>query len=80
MVTPRVFDEIIDFITSGPMPQDIIAFKPSEQLVKRIEVLLERKRKEALSDADREELEQYMVIEHIMRLAKARARQRLAAA
>jgi hypothetical protein len=79
MTTTRVYDEIIDFITMAPLPQDIIAFKPSPNLVERVEILLEKKRKDELTENDKSELERYMILEHIMRMAKARAKQRLTA-
>ena len=79
MVITRVFDEIVDFITSAPQPEQILNFKPSTAAQRRLETLLEKKREEGLSDNEKHELEQYLTIEHIMRLAKARARQRITA-
>ena len=79
MVTYRIFDEIVDFITSAPLPEQILSYKPSLKAQNRLEELLERKREQELSEGDKHELEQYLLIEHLMRLAKARARQRLAA-
>lgn len=77
MVITRVFDEIVDFITSAPQPEQILNFKPSTAAQRRLETLLEKKREEGLNDNEKHELEQYLTIEHIMRLAKARARQRI---
>ena len=79
MVVTRVFDEIVDFITSAPHPEQIINFKPSTTAQRRLEMLLDKQREEGLTDVEKHELEQYLTIEHIMRLAKARARQRIAA-
>jgi len=79
MVIYRVFDEVIDFIASGPTPAQIIAFKPSVAMQKRVDELLEKKREKDISEAEAREVEQYLMVEHIMRLAKARARQKLAA-
>ena len=79
MVMTRVFDEIVDFITSAPQPEQILNFKPSMAAQRRLETLLEKKREEGLNDNEKHELEQYLTIEHIMRLAKARARQRITA-
>lgn len=78
MIVTRVFDEIVDFITSAPKPEQILNFKPSTIAQRRLETLLDKKREEGLSEDEKHELEQYLTIEHIMRLAKARARQRLA--
>ena len=75
----KVFDEIVELITSAPQPEQIVHFKPSPAAQKRLEDLLFKKREEELTDEEKHELEQYLTIEHIMRLAKARARQRLVA-
>jgi hypothetical protein len=79
MVTYRAFDEIIDFITSMPQPQQVLAYKPSTESQSRLEDLLEKKRNSVLNEAENKELEQFLLIEHLMRIAKARARKRLAA-
>lgn len=78
MVLTRFFDEVIDFLTSFPRPEDIVAFKPSVLLQSRAEDLLEKKREGTLTVDENRELDYFMVIEHLMRMAKARARQRLA--
>lgn len=79
MVTYRAFDEIIDFITSSPAPEEILAFSPPTHAQQRLEELLEKKRNESLVETEKQELDQAMWVEHLMRMAKARARQRLAA-
>ena len=80
MVLTRIFDEIVDFITLTPQPEQILRFRPSAAAQQRLEDLLFKKREETLDDVEKHELDQYLTIEHIMRLAKARARQRLTAA
>lgn len=78
MVITRFFDEVIDFLTSFPQPEDIVTFKPSSALQSRAENLLDKKREGTLTTDEARELDYFMVIEHLMRMAKARARQRLA--
>lgn len=77
MVATRFFDEIVDFLTSCPTPEEVLAFKASANLQARADVLLEKNREGTLTPSEKEELDQFMVIEHLMRLAKARARQRI---
>lgn len=77
MVTYRVFDEIVDFITSAPLPEQILMFRPSVYVQNRLEDLLEKKREKALNEAETRELDQFLLIEHLMRLAKARARKKI---
>lgn len=79
MVSYRAFDEIVDFITSAPRPEQILAFRPSEKSVKRLEELVQKNQEGDLDEKEKHELQQFMLVEHLMRLAKARARQRLAA-
>jgi len=77
MVATRFFDEIIDFLTSCPLPEAVVAYKPSVALQNRANVLLEKNRQGDLTETEKQELDYFMVIEHLMRLAKARARKRL---
>lgn len=78
-MTINVFDEIVDFITSAPQPAEIASYRPSVAIQAQLEILLYKKQNDLLSEDDREELEQYMLVEHLMRMAKARAKQRMAA-
>ena len=81
MVAPvRFFDEIIDFLTSTPTPKEIVAYRPSSALQERADELMEKSKTDALSETDQKELDYFLVIEHLMRMAKIRARQRLAQA
>jgi hypothetical protein len=73
----RVYDELIDFIAGGPTPQDVAAFQPSEAARQRVWELVERGKASALTLDESAELEKYLQLEHIMRLAKARARGRV---
>lgn len=55
-------------------PEKVIAFRTSEKAQERLEVLLEKNRaKEGLDELEKAELEQFMLVEHIVSLAKARA-------
>ncbi|PYL07287.1 MAG: hypothetical protein DME33_11045, partial [Verrucomicrobia bacterium] len=64
----------VDFIAAGTTPEDVISFRPSEAAQDRVADLLAREKEGELSPAERSELDHYMQIEHLMRLAKARAR------
>jgi hypothetical protein len=75
MNVARVYDEFVEFIAAGSSPQNVIAFRPSEKTRKRVFNLIEREREEGLSADEKSELDHYMQIEHLMRLAKAKARQ-----
>ena len=73
------YDEFVDFLASGSTPQSVVDFRPSDTTKSRVVDLIQRQKSTALTDAELGELNQYMQIEHFMRLAKARARQRLIA-
>ena len=70
-----VYLEIIDFIAAGTTPEAVTHFQPSEQAQQRVSELIEREREQLLSPDDRAELDHFMELEHILRMAKARARQ-----
>ena len=73
-----VYDEIVEFIASGASSQSVVEFVPSEELRDRVTKLIESEKASELSVDERSELDHYLQIEHIMRLAKARARKHLA--
>ena len=73
----KAYDEVIEFIASRN-PREVIAFKPSKQAKRRVWDLVETQKGERLNPAEKAELEDYMELEHLMRLAKARARKLLA--
>jgi methylase of polypeptide subunit release factors len=77
---PNAYDEIIDFIAAGLTPTSLIAFQPSEAAKERVAELIFREKNMALSMEEKAELDRYMVLEHLLRLAKVRAHQHLAVA
>ncbi len=74
MSTFKAYEEVIDFIAAGTTPQNVIAFRPSEAAEVRVTDLLSREKEGKLSREEKSELDHYLQIEHLMRLAKARAR------
>lgn len=74
MSTVKAYEEVIDFIAAGTTPQNVIAFRPSEAAQVRVTDLLSREKEGKLSREEKRELDHYLQIEHLMRLAKARAR------
>jgi hypothetical protein len=70
--------EFIDLIAGGTTPEQIIAFRPSEAARQRVEKLLAREKEDRLSPEEQSELDSFCQLEHIFRVAKARAAQILA--
>jgi hypothetical protein len=75
MNTAKSYDEIIDFIAAGTTPEAVVAFRPSESVQRRVAELVERSKDSSISSDEQSELEDYLQLEHIMIMAKARARQ-----
>lgn len=73
----RVYDEMVDFIASGATPASVADYRPSEAARQRVGELIEREKSESLTPDESTELNHYLELEHILRLAKARARLRL---
>ena len=73
MTSPAYF-EIIDFI-AGNNPEAVIQFRPSPEAQQRLADLVEREKDGGLSAEEKAELDHFMELEHIMRMAKAKARQ-----
>jgi hypothetical protein len=78
MATMRAYEEVIEFIAAGTSPDRLINFQPSDTAKQRIANLIELEKTTGLSPDEESELEHYLQLEHIMRLAKARAHQYIA--
>jgi hypothetical protein len=77
MTELRAYEEFIDFIAAGPSSEHVATFQPSEAARRRVVELVAREKATGLSAAESQELDDTMRLEHIMRLAKARARRLL---
>ncbi len=73
-----VFSDLADFIASQPTLEDVIAYHVPAALEMRVHELLDKNREEGLTSEEREEMHKFLAISHLMTLAKARARLRLA--
>ena len=71
----KAYEEIVDFIAAGTTPDKVMSFRPSNEARQHVEELLHRQRAGTVSPDEAAELAHYLELEHIMRLAKARARQ-----
>jgi hypothetical protein len=79
MASNSVYLEIVDFFASGTTPQTVVDFQPSLAAQQRALELLELSKRDQLTPEQQSELEHFTELEHILRMAKARARQILAA-
>lgn len=75
---PALFSEILDFLVNSPTPEDILAFKPSDELEERLSHLMTKNKQDALTDDERNELESFLQVNHFVNMLKIRARKKLA--
>jgi hypothetical protein len=78
MRVTKAYEEVVDFI-AAESPAKVVAFRPSEAAKRRVFDLVRKEKTEGLTAEETSELEHYVQLEHIMRLAKARAKKFLAA-
>jgi hypothetical protein len=67
-------EEVYDFL-AGPNSEQIVAFRPSESAQERMRYLLSTNREGALTLEERDELDDNIRLEDMMRVLKAKARQ-----
>jgi hypothetical protein len=79
MASNSVYLEIVDFFASGTTPQTVVDFQPSPAAQQRSLELLELAKLNELTAEQESEIDHFTELEHILRMAKARARQILAA-
>jgi hypothetical protein len=75
MSPPESCEEIIDLIAAGATPEAVLAFRPSDVVQRRVAALVEQSKAGNISPEDQSELEDCLQLEHILIMAKARARQ-----
>ncbi len=77
---PIVFQDdrqIIELLASQPSPDEILALRPAPALQARMSNLLEHNKLGTLSRQEETELDRYLFLEHLVRLAKAFAYKQL---
>ncbi len=55
-------------------PAKVIAFRPSAETAERVSELIDLEKNDQISDDEKYELDHYMQLEHLMRMAKILAR------
>jgi hypothetical protein len=74
MAISRAYEEVVDFLAAGTTPNNIVSFRPSEETKQRVADLIHREKTVGLTQDETSELDHYLQLEHLMRLAKARSR------
>lgn len=65
--------DVLEFLANLPTPEEILALKPSETLQQHINNLLEKNRTVGLTPEEERLWQQYEYVEHLVRVAKAKA-------
>jgi hypothetical protein len=79
MMRTHAYDELFDFLTSSPTPEQIITFAPSTRTRLRLKYLLLRKRAGLLTLDEHTELVEFNRAEYLMRRLISQARKKLPA-
>jgi hypothetical protein len=73
-------DEVLNFLAEAPTAEQILAFKPSESLAQRSEYLFERNRNGRLTAEEKDELDEFLRLNHFVNMLKICTRQKVNAA
>jgi hypothetical protein len=72
--------QVLEKLAELPTPEEVLALRPSPQLEARLSDLLGKNREGSLTVDEQAEWERYEWVEHLVRVAKARAQAILKAA
>lgn len=67
----RTYRHIIEFLTSHPTPEQIANFRPPLEMSDRLKMLLARNQSGTLTSAERQDLEEFEQIEHLIVMLKS---------
>ena len=70
-VPTQIYRYILDFLTSNPTPEQIAAFRPTPEMVERLQKLLLKHKSGNLTHSERSELDEYERIEHLIIMLKS---------
>ena len=71
VIPSRIYSYILGFLTSQPNRAQIAAFKPTPEMVERLQTLLSRSQAGELTATELAELDEYERIEHLIIMLKA---------
>lgn len=69
----EVYRYILEFLASNPTPEALLKFEPTPEMQERVQELLEKNRDGRLTAAESAELDEYMRINHLVTMLKARS-------
>ncbi|MBI1256480.1 MAG: hypothetical protein GC204_03325 [Chloroflexi bacterium] len=78
--TRDLLEEITSFLAASPTTEEIIAFKPSEILDQRLHYLLDQNGSDTLSGNEKDELNEFLLMNHFLKMLKLKAQLNLSEA
>lgn len=73
----KIYDEFLDFIAQGTTSEQLTQFQFSTSTKEQIEDLVYRAKNGELTQEDKKELDELLLIEHLIMITKAKAYQYL---
>jgi hypothetical protein len=73
----KIYEEFLDFIAQGTTPEKLTQFQFSPRTKEQIEDLVYRAKNGEITKEDKQELDELLLIEHLIMLTKAKAYQYL---
>jgi hypothetical protein len=67
----KAYRYVLEFIVNNPSPAEIASFQPTPEMQARLKQLIARERTNAITAAEKAELDEYMHIEHLVVMLKA---------
>lgn len=75
---PGIIQELSDLLASSPSREQLLNYHPSERLQQRGRTLLAKQGEGRLTEEERQELDEILHAESLMRLVKAKIRAQMA--
>lgn len=72
----KASEEVASFIATTN-PANVLAFRPSDETKQRVSELIEREKNGEVSEEEKKELDYYMHLEHLMRMANINAQKQI---
>lgn len=73
---PLIYEELVDLLAESAAADKLLAFRLSKDKQRRLDELLSKNREGTLSVDESAELDAFEQFEHVVRLLKARVRER----
>jgi hypothetical protein len=73
----KIYEEFLDFIAQGTTPEKLTQFQFSQSTKEEIEDLVYRSKNGELTKEDKQELDELLLIEHLIMVTKGKAYQYL---